>query len=60
MILEYKNFVAEVAYSAITKCYYGEIVAGDRLYTFQASTRQEILDAIKQVVDQCFGLAQAV
>lgn len=52
MLLEYRQFRAQVNFSASTKSYYGEVLVGENLIAFQAAKRHEIAAAMHQAVDQ--------
>lgn len=51
----YKNITANIGFSPITKSFYGEVLLQEQLFTFQASTKQEIIQQIKNVADQLYA-----
>ena len=50
----YRNVMANIGFSPITKSFYGEVILQEQLFTFQASTKQEIIQQIKNVADQLY------
>ena len=56
MIIEYKKMRAHIVYSGITKSYYGEMLdAGDVIIAVQASSKQELILAMRRAIDQYLG-----
>ncbi len=49
--IEYKNFRADLTYSAHTKTYFGEVEDTEPLIVFQATNRQHALQIIHHAVD---------
>lgn len=52
MLLEYKNFKAQLTYCGKTKCYHGEILGIDHCITFQATNRSQAILVMQTAVDQ--------
>ncbi len=52
MIIEYKQFRAQVNFSANTRSYYGEIIGVTATVVFLATDRSAIETAMHQAVDQ--------
>lgn len=51
MIVEYNGFLAKLMYCAKTKSFYGEIVVLDEYITFQATTYQTAILAMRYAID---------
>lgn len=54
MIFKYKQILAEIIYSPVTKSYYGELLAIDQLICFQARTKLEAEDLIKNLCQEYY------
>lgn len=51
MIVEYNGFLAKLMYCAKTKSFYGEIIVLDEYITFQATTHQTAILAMRYAID---------
>lgn len=43
---------AQITYSAVTRCYYGEVIGPDYVIAFQARFKQDVPAAMYAAVDQ--------
>ena len=59
MLIEYRNMCAQVNYSAVTNCYYGEVIGRDYVISFQSKNKHELLEAMRFAVDRFLDSAVA-
>lgn len=57
MQLKYKSYLARVYFSALTNCFYGEVIANDdhpatTSIVFLASNKHALMHAFQQAVEQ--------
>lgn len=57
MLIEYRDMCAQVNYSAVTNCYYGEVIGRDYVIAFQSKNKDELLEAMRFAVDRFLDAA---
>lgn len=60
MLLEYKNFQAQLHYCPKTKGYYGEVLGLEEGLIFQATNRQQAITLMQYAIDVHLAQAQSL